>query len=117
MIPLAVEECKPLVSVLSVGDIVVSDFGLRLIAGENGALADVADDAETEAFRWNVDGHLSTDEMGRGAVEDMGGKHRTYTRQVQTPHTSSAIVGFGFTLCIFHSRSSTRYRWIEDPSI
>ena len=50
-----VQERKPLVGELSVGHVVVSDVGLLGVAGEDGALADVADEAETESLRGDVE--------------------------------------------------------------
>lgn len=63
MIPFAVEKCKPLIRINAVRDVIVPNFGLRAVARENGALADVTDEAETETLRWNEDRHLLRDEM------------------------------------------------------
>ena len=52
------EKRKPLIRVLLVRNMIVPNFGLRLVAGENGALADVSDETETETLRWNEDRHL-----------------------------------------------------------
>ena len=57
MVPIPVEECKPLIRVQSVRDVIVPHFGLQGSARENGALADVADEAETEVLWWDIDRH------------------------------------------------------------
>ena len=54
----SVEEAEPLIGVISVRDVVVTDFGFRAVAREDSAIADVADDAETETFRGDVERHF-----------------------------------------------------------
>ena len=95
VLPCAAEECEPLIGVISFGDVVVPNLGFSVGSRVNGTLADVADDAETEALWWNEDRHLLRDqlrdEMGRDAADYVGGWYRIYTGRVQTPHTRSAI--------------------------
>ena len=75
-LPCAVEEREPLIRVRSLRDVVVPNFGFLAGSRVNGALADVADDAETEALWWNEDRHLLRDqlrdEMGRDAADHVG---------------------------------------------
>jgi len=59
----AVEEGEPLVGELSVGHTVVPDIGRHSVARENRTFADVADDAETETRRGNVEGRSHHREM------------------------------------------------------
>ena len=77
VLPCAVEEREPLIRIVSVRDIVVPDLGFFGGARENGTLAGVTDDAETEALWWNENRHLLRDrlrdEMGRDAADYVGG--------------------------------------------
>ena len=56
VIPSAGQECKPLIGKSSLRHVTVPDIGLLSGARENRAMAEVADEAETESWWGNEDG-------------------------------------------------------------
>ena len=97
VLPCAVEEREPLIRVVSVRDTVVPDLGFSIGARENGTLAGVTDDAETEALWWNENRHLLRvrlrDEMRRDAADEWGPSPYLY-RSSPDCATHSAVAAF-----------------------
>ena len=54
----SVDETEPLVDVISVREVVVANFGFRAVARVDSAIADVADDAETDTVGGDVENHV-----------------------------------------------------------
>jgi hypothetical protein len=87
----AVDEGEPLVGEISVRHVVVPDLGLPMGAGVDCALADVADEAETEAFRGD-ERSRHCQEMSRWIDEMRVGERQDKARLCLNPGETGTIL-------------------------